>query len=101
MSWFTSRYTASLEQQVAELRGDKARLQIQLDALLEIQRDPAAYFAMGLKQEAEKQQTKVEKKETPRPQLGNWLKTRATLESQDQIVREYEPDKEKSANGSR
>lgn len=98
MSWFKSRYTASMEQQIADLKLENTRLREQNDEMTGLILNrliPGEVVSVGIKPKA----VLIDKKELPR--AGNWLKTRAALESQDQIITEYEPDKEKSANGSR
>lgn len=80
MSIFTSRYVASLEQQVKELKEQLARKEAQIETLIS-QRIQAAPDS-----------GKEEKKEPKLPALGNWLRTRNRLE--DPSVRVSEAEQE-------
>ena len=93
MKFFTSRYTASLEEQVRELKAEVLRLQLLNTELAQriLVAQPAPV------QKAVAPQDDKGKKELPR--AGNWLQTKAALEGNWDISEEL-PDKE-TANGSR
>jgi len=96
MKFFTSRYTASLEQQVAELKAE----------IVELKAENHALSALLIERQAESPKLKVAAKDKPEEKKApmgavNWLRARSALETQDQVVREAEPDKEKTSNGTR
>lgn len=123
--WPKSRYTASLEQQVNELKEQAAALReslaesrvnaaalsqevkhaneraIELKEDLAFERDQVRQLTVKLVEVSAKAVSpyKDDKKELPLPMVVNWLRARTELESPD-IVTEAEP-KEKTANGSR
>lgn len=81
MSFFTSRYVASLEQQVKDLKEQLAKK----DALVETLINQRAV-------QVAPDSGKEEKKEPKLPALGNWLRTRNRLE--DPSVRVSEAEQE-------
>jgi hypothetical protein len=92
--WPKSRYTASLEDQVRDLKAEVLRLQQQNNELAQYilnQRSAAA---------VDPPRASKDKKELPLPTVVNWLRARSELETPNSIVTEAEP-KEKSANGTR
>ena len=94
MKFFTSRYTAALEEQVRDLKAEVLRLQQQNNELAyRIMSLPQA--AAGLVVPSDKQKDKPEP-----PRSVNWLRAVRALETPDQIVREAPPEKEKPANGT-
>jgi hypothetical protein len=96
MKFFTSRYTAALEEQVRDLKADLAeRKQTILALYSEIAELRLQATGTTLTSAVENQPEKPEP-----PRAVNWLRARLALESPDQIVREA-PEKEKTANGTR
>lgn len=85
MKFFTSRYTASLEQQVAELKADKAKLEAQVGRLVNARADLIAMVGQSAK-------PAIVKAKQPVPHVGNWLRTRSQLETPDQVVQEIEEE---------
>lgn len=108
MKFFTTRYTASLELQIEELKADKLRLQTQVDALLNQrpvqvappEHKPEFTCCHGEYGRSRPGQPSRFIHDTdcpdnqPAPKVGNWLKARGQLESQNLNVRESDPIKE-------
>lgn len=100
MKFFTSRYTQSLEEQVADLKKqldtERAERRALLDKLMLIERGPNVNAAKGKCCAGEVNPRtgrfihEVGCKEDPKaiPQAGNWLRTRGRLEDRNLIVRE-------------
>lgn len=100
MNWPKSRYTALLEQQVAELKTELAeRKQTTLGLYADIA-ELRLQLAARPPVVENKTMTASDKKEHPLPKSVNWLRARGSLEGTDMRIEE-QTDKEKSANGSR
>lgn len=100
--WPKSRYTASLEQQVTELKAEKQRLEAEIAQLRTSNQELTQNYTDYIHANAGRLTAGGDKpKDIPLPKVGNWLRTRSTLETPNQIVREVEPEQEKTANGSR
>lgn len=99
MNWFKSRYTASLEQRIEEL---KEELSERKQAILDLY-DTMAELRLQLagRPATSVDKTKAADKNKPEPPRAvNWLQARGSLESTNHEITEAEP-KETTANGSR